>query len=51
VSTEVLAFIAKPFTPAALAARVRAVLDADPGAMGSGGEAARDQLTMANAEI
>jgi PAS domain S-box-containing protein len=54
VSTEALAFIAKPFTPAALAARVRAVLDADPSAMGSGGEAARgeaarDAALMANA--
>ena len=29
ISTEALAFVGKPFTPDALAARVRAVLDGD----------------------
>ena len=38
ISTEALAFIAKPFTPDALAARVRAVLDADPSAVAVGEE-------------
>ena len=50
VSTEALAFIAKPFTPDALAARVRAVLDADPGTTGGGEHAVRDPAMMAGAD-
>ena len=49
ISTEALAFIAKPFTPDALAARVRAVLDADPSAVGSDG--AREDALSANALV
>ena len=49
ISTEALAFIAKPFTPAALAARVRAVLDADPGPVGGDGDGERDDGVMAGA--